>query len=150
MFDPDLFDAKEFSQATDQGLDEIEAMVGQPLPATYRAAMLAGTGSSMRQTMAVGDMDVDLAGIIRAAPRHKNDYAMPNVWAVMKNRLPKGWLPFARSSGGDMFCIALTGGRVAMYSPDLAPDEGPMAEADLIPVAKTLPDFAAMLAPFTL
>ncbi len=150
MFDPDLFDAKEFSQATDLALDEIEAMVGQPLPATYRAAMLAGTGSTMRQMMAVGETEFDLAGIIRAAPRHKNDYAMPNVWAVMKNRLPKGWLPFARSSGGDMFCIALKGGRVALYSPDLAPDEGPMTEADLIPVAKTLPDFAAALVPFTL
>lgn len=150
MFDADLFDPKEFSQATDQELDAIEALTGYPLPAAYRDAMLAGTGSSMRQMMAVGDMDVDLAGIIRAAPRHKNDYAMPNVWAIMQNRLPKGWLPFARSSGGDMFCIAMKGGRVALYAPDMAPDDGPMAEADLIPVAKTLPDFAAMLAPFHL
>ncbi len=150
MFDPDLFDAKEFSQATDQALDDLEAMVGQPLPATYRAAMLAGTGSSMRQMMAVGETELDLAGIIRAAPRHPKDYAMPNVWAVMSKRLPQGWLPFARGSGGDMFCIALNGGRVALYSPDMAPDEGPMTEADLIAVADTLPDFAKMLVPFTL
>lgn len=148
MFDPAIFDPVEFSMASDAALDAIEALVGQPLPAAYRAAMLAGTGSSMRGMWAVGDTDADLAGIIRAAPLHKNDYALPLVWASMKDRLPKGWMPFARTSGGDMFCIALTGGRVALFVLDLEPDEGAMSEADLVPVAASLPAFAAMLVPF--
>ena len=148
MFDPALFDPVEFTKANEAALDAIEVMVGQPLPASYRAAMLAGTGSSTRGMWAVGEMDADLAGIIRAAPLHKNDYALPLVWATMKDRLPKGWLPFARTSGGDIFCIALTGGRVALFVLDMEPDEGAMAEADLVPVATSLAEFAAMLVRF--